>query len=250
MNWLLLRGLAREGRHWHTFPDKIKNLKGCENVFTIDYLGVGSKNEKKSPLKISQYVDDLRSEWLKMKEEHPGEWGVIAISMGGMMALDWTDRFEDDFTKTVLINTSTRDVAPVYRRLSFEAIGTFSKAIFNTNTRDREKNVLGLTVKMGEIDDELLDLYTDLFEDRPINRLNFLRQVFAASHYKLPKKVKTDTLVLAGKKDKLAHYQCSIEIAKRLNATLELHEQAGHDLPIDDPDWILKMITKHYFESK
>lgn len=250
MNWLLLRGLARESRHWYKFPDYLHEIDETQNVFALDYLGVGTKNEEKSPLKISSYVDNLRDEWIELKQKHPGRWGVIGISMGAMMALDWCDRYEDDFEKLVLLNTSTRDTASIFHRLSFEAIGTFSKLIFNKDTRDREKKALSLTVKMKELPDDLLDAYAEFFEDRPLRRLNFLRQVFAASHYKLPKSIKAQTLVLAGKEDKLAHYKCSQEISKRLSVPLELHEQAGHDLPIDDPDWIIEMMRKHYFLSK
>lgn len=225
-------------------------MKCSENVYALDYLGVGSKNKLASPLKIESYVDDLREDWLKLKNKHEGPWGVIGISMGGMMALDWSARFEDDFEKVVLLNTSTSDTAPIYRRMSVEAMMTFSKLIFNKNNREREKKALSLTVKMADLTDELLDAYAQYFEEKPLNRLNFLRQVFAASQYKLPKKIKSDVLVMAGKNDKLAHYICSVEIAKRLNAPLELHDQAGHDLPIDDPNWIIQKIEEHYFLSK
>lgn len=250
MNWLLLRGLARESRHWYKFPDHLHKIDETQNVFALDYLGVGSKNQKSSPLKISAYVDELREEWLELKGKYSGPWGVIGISMGAMMALDWCDRFEDDFENLIVMNTSTRDTANIFNRLSIEAIGTFSKLIFNKDTRDREKKALSLTVKMKELPDDLLDAYAEFFDDKPLKRTNFLRQVFAASHYTLPKSIKAKTLVLAGKEDKLAHYKCSQEISKKLNVPLELHEQAGHDLPIDDPDWIINMMKKHYFLSK
>ena len=209
-----------------------------------------SKNNSKSPLEINKYVQDLRHDWLRLKETNPGPWGVVGISMGGMMALDWCDKFCDDFKNCILINTSTSDTAPVHRRISFEAISTFSKLLFNKDNREREAKALSLTVKMKELPDHLLDAYAGFFEDKSLNRLNFIRQVFAASHFKLPQSVEASTLVLAGKQDKLAHFECSVEISKKLSAPLELHELAGHDLPIDDPDWIIEMIKKHYLESK
>ncbi|MFG1483896.1 alpha/beta hydrolase [Halobacteriovorax sp. HFRX-2_2] len=250
MNWLLLRGLARDSRHWYEFPEYVEKMKGTQKVFAIDYLGVGSKNEEKSPLKISDYVEDMRDEWLKLKEENEGPWSVIGISMGGMMALDWCERHADDFEHAVLLNTSTSDSGKIYHRMSIEAMRTFSKLVFNKDHRERERKALSLTVKMKELSDDLLDAYAAYFEERPLNRVNFVRQLIAASHYRLPKKIKADILLLAGKQDKLANYKCSVEISKRLGATLELHEQAGHDLPIDDPEWIIKKIEEHYFDSK
>lgn len=84
--WLLLRGLGREAGHWDGFPDKLKAL-GQEVEF-LDLPGAGTEFARPSPLTIAETVEDLRR-----RRASNVPVGVIAISLGGMVALDWAARY-------------------------------------------------------------------------------------------------------------------------------------------------------------
>lgn len=58
-------------------------------------------------------------EFPKMLEQAEG---VVAVSMGGMIAMDWCDRFPEDFSKVVLINSSAGNLTPFYKRLKTTAL--------------------------------------------------------------------------------------------------------------------------------
>ena len=54
-------------------------------------------------------------------------------------------------------------------------------------------------------------------------------------------------LVLASKADRFTNYKCSERLAEKYNATLRLHEKAGHDLPLDDPQWIIDRVKESFY---
>ena len=61
--WLLLRGLAREARHWGRFTQLLSEKLTAE-VHTLDLIGVGTELGRTVPLTISGITDDLRARWL------------------------------------------------------------------------------------------------------------------------------------------------------------------------------------------
>jgi predicted alpha/beta hydrolase family esterase len=76
-----------------------------------------------------------------------------------------------------------------------------------------------------------------------------LQQVFAGVRYRGPRKpIKKQGLVLYSKKDDLVDPSCSIAIAKHLSAQIIAHENAGHDLILDDPMWVVARM-KDFFEG-
>ncbi|MGB0455121.1 MAG: alpha/beta fold hydrolase, partial [Bacteriovoracaceae bacterium] len=64
--------------------------------------------------------------------------------------------------------------------------------------------------------------------------------LFAAARFKAPKSISVPILFLISKKDQLASAKCGERLAKHLKAYTEFHEEAGHDLPLDDPSWIIE----------
>ena len=66
MNWLLLRGLARDKRHWGDFGSLFERRVQDSNVFMLDLPGMGTERHRDSPLSISGITDDLRHRWLQL----------------------------------------------------------------------------------------------------------------------------------------------------------------------------------------
>ena len=58
MQWLLLRGLAREQAHWIDFPEIFEKIVPDAKVHCLDLPGVGTERDRPSPLNVPAIVDD------------------------------------------------------------------------------------------------------------------------------------------------------------------------------------------------
>lgn len=245
-NWLFLRGLARESRHWGELPSLFESLNSEVKVHFLDLPGAGKNNHMSSPLSIDKYTDKLRLEWFKLRAKFGGDWGIMAISMGGMIGMDWCSRFPHDFNSLVLINSSGSNLSPIYHRLSFEALGIIFQLFLKEDLKEREKRILTLTTTLRPISEKLIENYVLISKEISFKRINFLRQIYAAARFKVPNKLEQKILLLAAKKDRLAHYKCTEALAKHLEAPYFIHKSAGHDLPLDDPHWIIEKVESFF----
>jgi alpha-beta hydrolase superfamily lysophospholipase len=51
-------------------------------------------------------------------------------------------------------------------------------------------------------------------------------------------------LVLNGAADRLVDPRCSRALAARWGAELHVHPHAGHDLPLDEPEWLVDRLVE------
>jgi predicted alpha/beta hydrolase family esterase len=78
-----------------------------------------------------------------------------------------------------------------------------------------------------------------------VSRANALRQLFAAARFRAcVAKPLTPTLVLASVLDHLVSVECSRALASAWQCTLSLHPSAGHDLPLDDGQWVIAKVLE------
>ena len=246
-NILLVRGLAREERHWGQFPAILKEKLPGLNLHFLELPGVGKKANNEAHSHISDYTNELRREWLELKEKHEGPWGIIAISMGGMIALDWVDRFPYDFKKIILINTSAANLSSPLRRLQPEVFNHFLKIIKTRNAKQRETEILKMICNHDP--EAHIEEWTHLAQKHPYKEINVIKQLGAAFSFKAPKALNLPGLVLSSTQDRMVHYSCSKKIAKRYNWPIQLHKTAGHDLTTDDPKWVITEIKQDYENS-
>jgi pimeloyl-ACP methyl ester carboxylesterase len=72
-----------------------------------------------------------------------------------------------------------------------------------------------------------------------------LRQLAAAAFFSPPPgPPSVPTLLLASAWDRLVSPICSQQLAVRWSLPIRLHPNAGHDLPLDDPDWVIRQIVR------
>ncbi len=251
MKWLILRGLVREQRHWGSFPQYfeayLKKQDPDAVVYTMDFPGFGSESSRASPLSISKMTDDFRARWQTLA---PGEaWNVLSMSLGGMVALNWTHRFPDDFKKLVLVNSSVRGVSPFHKRLKPQNYSQILRIMFNSDFVSREKLVLRMTTNLSE---EQVATMAKLHAGfaLPIRKKDALAQLFAAATFSAPDKLDLPTLVLGSKGDRLVDASCSEAIAKRLGAKAIFHPSANHDLPLDEPEWVSQQVLHWAYQSQ
>lgn len=235
LNWLLLRGLVREQRHWGDFPAQLAAASGG-NVQTLDLPGVGTERNRPAPTSISATVDDLRARLDRGQQQ----WGIFAPSLGGMVALDWASRWPEDFVRVAVCNTSARDLAGPFERFSFASIRATLRAVASTTRLARERHVLGL-VSNTEVGRSQAEIFAGFEPAIGVNVL--LRQLWAGSRAVAPASLSMPCLVLCSKGDRLCSPIASYRLAERLGARLAEHPTAGHDLPLDDPEWVCEQIA-------
>jgi pimeloyl-ACP methyl ester carboxylesterase len=91
-----------------------------------------------------------------------------------------------------------------------------------------------------------LPTWAALARERPVRPANALRQLAAAARYSAsPMRPATPTLVLTSARDRLVDSSCSRKLAQAWQAGLAVHPSAGHDLPLDDPDWLITEVKRH-----
>lgn len=233
LNWLLLRGLVREQRHWGDFPARLAAAGG--QVLTLDLPGVGTESGRASPTNISAIVEDIRARFVG----RPGEWGIFAPSLGGMIALDWVSRHPEDFRAAVVCNTSASDLAGPFERFSWAAVGTVLRGLVVWNPVERERLILELVSNTdgGRAHAEEFAGFTPR-----IGVGVLVRQLWAGSRAKAPSSLSVPLTVLCSEGDRLCSPMASRRLSERLNARLEVHPSAGHDLPLDDPEWVIARV--------
>lgn len=244
MNWILLRGLGRESRHWGRFPEVLNRNISVDSVHCIDLPGNGEYYREVSPLLIRKYTEHV----VAHAQEIDPPYGVIGLSLGGMVALNWSQRDAARcIEKMVLINTST-GFSPFYQRARPSALPTVFGSYFRLSLEKREKAVLRLISNHHADDPDLLGEWIEIQRERPVRRSNVLRQLVAAAGFTPEEeKPRCETLLLASDLDRLVDPLCSYKLQNTWDWLLELHPTAGHDLPLDVPDWVVKKLREHSY---
>lgn len=167
---------------------------------------------------------------------------LLAISLGAMVAVDWSSRYPEEIAANVLINTSMRPFSPFFQRLRPANYGALLKLAFSDVTSVAwERTVLRLTSDMAI--DEILPYWTSIRMECPVSHANALRQLLAAAGFRAPEtQPPAPTLVLASEQDHLVLVDCSKTLAKRWQCELRIHSSAGHDLTLDDGPWVAAQV--------
>src|SRR5688572_21336077 len=134
MSWnvVLLRGLAREARHWGRFPEVLGARIPGVRVEKLDLPGVGAEIKRSCPTSVPEIARDLHQRFLALREGTQGDWCLLGVSFGGMIAMAWVDLFPEDFRKLVLVNTSGANLGLPHERLRPEAIAGVLRASLTT----------------------------------------------------------------------------------------------------------------------
>ncbi|UXI03920.1 alpha/beta fold hydrolase [Photobacterium sp. TY1-4] len=246
---VLLRGLLREQRHWGAFYPLLCQHYPQRQVICLDLAGNGARYQAQSPGSIRAMVNDLRGQ-LHLHDtmidemDETDEIDLIAISMGGMIALDWMTGYPNEIHSAVLINTSVRPYSPFYRRLNWRQLPRIGRTLFSPPAV-QEATIMQLTSNFPEQHQAELEQWIRWRQEFPVNRSNALIQLSAAARFNARVSPTKPTLLVASRQDQLVDVSCSQMLATRWQVPLVLHPCAGHDLPLDDPHWLLEQI-RHF----
>lgn len=243
--WIFLRGLSREQNHWGNLPQRCSDELGWHCIH-LDLPGFGSENTRLSPLTIPAIRRDLQAR-NPLKDNEP--FGIIALSLGGMVALDWLTTEPQRITCAILINSSTADCPPYYR-LRPGNIWSILQSLGSRSIKQQERRILSMVSNLDDPGEHLADWYR-IRQQRPVRKHNVIRQLLAAAHYRSPQKdeIAQTPVFIASRADRMVSWKCSERLANKYSAELILHDSAGHDLALDDPNWLLnrfkQLIAEH-----
>lgn len=237
--WIFIRGLGRHALHWDPFLREFKRHFPQDEVELLDLRGNGTLSHSPSCLSIPENMRDLRSRSELLKKH--GSVYLMTISLGSMIGVEWARTFPQEIAGLVTINTSDRGTSPFYERMKpknyLRILGVMGHAPSN---QDIERTILEMTTQDPKYKKELMQSFAKI---PPTTRSNFVRQLIAASRYEFPDhKPKTEILMLCSDGDQLVSSECTKRIAQMWTLKPHVHPTAGHDLPLEAPEWICQEV--------
>ncbi|MBT9502503.1 MAG: alpha/beta hydrolase [Burkholderiaceae bacterium] len=241
--WILLRGLTREARHWGDFPSQLAKIVRGSQVLTLDLPGNGQLHRERSLTTVEAMADFCETQRQRLGLSAPVS--LIAMSLGAMVTVAWAERHPEALASAVLISTSLRPFSPFHHRLRPATYPALLRLALGATPRQWEEAVLRLTSRhAGTPRTALLEQWLGYRRDCPVTRANALRQLWAASRYRAPlERPALPLLLLNSTQDQLVDPRCSAALAQAWHCPLRQHPSAGHDLPLDDADWVLRQIA-------
>lgn len=234
--FVLIRGLLRDARHWGAFTGVLRKQFPEADIWVPDIPGNGRRYHETSPDSIEKMTEALRQQL-----EHRKNLNLIALSMGGMVAIDWMTRYPDDIASAVLINTSVRPLSPFYQRLRWQIYPGIIKMLCQSEMQ-REHTILALTSNYYRNNKDILNSWQRWQQQQPVSALSGRNQLLAAATFKISQKPKQPILIVTSSADRLVDYRCSKRLQQLWLTDYQQHDKAGHDLPLDDPDWLAAFI--------
>lgn len=245
MNWVLLRGLMREARHWGGFPAQLQQAFPDATIITPDLPGNGRLWFEPSPTRIEDMVEHCRTTLRGLGHTPP--YHLLALSLGGMVAKCWSEAHPEEVPAMVIISTSMRPYNPFHHRLRPASYAALIRMALASDPVRREETILRLTSARGAVPD-VLAAWSGYARECPVSLVNALRQLLAAARFRANgAPVATRVLLLASSGDRLMNPQCSHTLARAWGAKLAGHSQAGHNLPLDDPAWLVQQVRDWQF---
>lgn len=244
MTWVLLRGLTREHRHWENFPQLLQAAIPRAKIITPDIPGSGIHYKKTCPGSIKAILEFIRADIEIQQLNKPVH--ILGLSLGAMIGIEWLKQYPQECASAVLMNTSLKGLNPFYQRLRPGNYWKILNGLFVTNDiRARENIIFNLTCNLNKNRDTIINHWVSYASEHPVSKPNALRQLLAASRYRIPEqKPQRPILLLSSLADHLVNPQCSQSLALHWSLTLKSHPTAGHDLTQDDAAWVCEEMTE------
>jgi len=233
---VMLRGLGRCKHHWASFKDELQKAFPNRQIVMVDLPGNGELNHLQSPTTIKEAASAISTQLELQGIQKPCDF--IGLSLGGMITLYLLEN-SDWVRKACVINTSLAALSFPNERIKPRALFhlLYSRAL---PVGMQEKLIWRYTANQP-VDKAIVKNWVNVANIYRVSTKNLWRQIQIARSYDkkpiLGKKSK-DLLILSAKRDELVSAKCSKKLAKFTKAEHKVHKSAGHDLPLDDPQWV------------
>ncbi len=236
--WVLLRGLARESRHWGPFPGLLQAAVQAQRVILLDLPGNGRLHGLQSPATVPGMVAACRAQLRRQGVSGPVH--LLAMSLGAMVAVRWAQQASHELAGCVLINTSLRPFSPFWQRLRPRNYPALLRSLLPGQTdADIEQRIWAMTSNHRTLTHGVVPAWAALRHECPVSAANAVRQLWAAARFRAAWAApEVPVLLLSSVQDRLVDARCSQAIARAWDCAHEQHPSAGHDLPLDAPQWV------------
>lgn len=244
--WVLLRGLTREAAHWGSFPAVLQQALPGAQLHLLDLPGNGARHRERSPASVDAMVADVRQQLLQRGIRPPVH--VLALSLGAMVAAQWAHSAPHEVAGAVLVNTSLRPFSPLHHRMQPPNWPRLLRLVLGSpSPEEAERLIWRMTSQQAATDEAVLAAWVQTRRLHPVRGANALRQLVAAARYRAPAKAPcVPLLLLAGAGDTLVDPRCSSAVAQAWGVPLLTHPWGGHDLPLDDPGWVVTQLANRH----
>lgn len=247
MQWVLIRGIVSEKYHWGDFLHRMQDRFPQYRFEAADILGNGQSRHQHTPISAVTHIQGFK------KQVTPGNKKIVlGFSLGGILALEWAYHHPEEIEALVLINISM-GISPAGKRLKFSAVRNIFKAALKKDLLQKEEMILKMTT--SQLEEEKLKAIAQDWgshsQQNPIKAINFFRQLILASRIKPRSHAPPiPILILSSERDQVVDSACSKQIAQMWNLKHETHPIAGHDLTLEDPQWVLDKVENWLKEWK
>lgn len=166
-----------------------------------------------------------------------------------MLALKWAEAFPDEIERVVIVNSSLSQLSPIHHRMSFKALFKVLQGLISQDPIFREKTTLDLTVNRKRVRDQYLQMFANFSKEHPVSASNFLRQIYLATQIHVDQKIKVPVSVIVSEQDHFVNPDCSFKMAEFFKVKPIINSNAGHDLPLESPQWLADILIKGDFQK-
>lgn len=212
-------------------------MTGCENVYCVELPGNGELNTHKTPTQIEEAVSILQ----RQLPTSFTSYGLIGISLGGMLATHWAQQKPQQVSHLVIINSSS-SLSPFYQRMNPVHYLSVLGSLISKSEEKSEEFILRVTSNHESIWRQHLKPNIDFAKKHPVSTHNFIKQIRLASQADFTQVPQMPKLILTSDQDHLVSSKCSQKIAETWKCSIQTHPTAGHDLTLDDPAWVIQQI--------
>ncbi|MDO9360215.1 MAG: alpha/beta fold hydrolase [Polaromonas sp.] len=243
MTWILLRGLSREARHWGDFTGQLAEALQAP-VITLDLPGNGRFHRMPSPMSVSGMTAHARQQLEALGIRTPVR--LLGMSLGGMVATDWAQRYPHEVDRLVLVNSSMRPFSSPVQRLRPRNWVTLAQLALKWGDADFvEAAIHRMTCQRDARRHDDLLAWRTIRATAPVSAASVWRQLAAAALFSAGKQAPhCTTLLLSSAQDGLVDPVCSHRLAHVWQATHAQNPWAGHDLPHDDGAWLAAQVAQ------
>ena len=236
--FILLRGLCREAGHWGELPELLQKSYPDAEVHCLNLPGSGDFYREMSPISLSDYASHLHAQVSQLQQ---ADWRcLISVSFGGMVSLQYRNQFPGQFDQFIIINSNHGALSPFWKRLQPRYYPLVLSLPFFAGL---EEQLLRAVCNGAGLSAEAVQKWKAIRAERPVSLRSFINQLLAAAAAKPELKPdQGDILILNSEHDRFVDSSCSRRLAQALGAPIQIHPNGGHDLPEDEPQWVLDAI--------
>lgn len=237
--WIWFRGLVRWKIHWGDFEKEFLKVFPGDTVQMIDFPGLGEFYNQNSLVDLDSLLDHI-----DRQVQGKGPFQILAFSLGAMIAAQWARRHPDRVERLFLINTSDSR-SPFYQRFQPQNWWTLLTHFGSPKAEKIEPAILKMTSNNELRSQPYREPFIRAYHNTPFSRKTLVHQLHLASQARFPEVAPVATVFLNSLGDRLVHPKCSERLAQLWNSPLETHPNAGHDLVLDDPAWVLQKLQAY-----